>query len=139
MATMMFELDALPIEKSTLVHQPSRQKTARALLGQDIERWRGCAPRMTQKLLAEKAQRLLPGTAPHAKLTAQLISELELGSQRSTRLTVRHLRAIAQVLGRAFMVDQEAIEQPIVINGDTTLEMIFRKGARPSLEDPYTD
>lgn len=94
---------------------------------------------MTQKLLAKKAQKLLPGTAPQAKLTARDISDLELGSQRVMKLTVRHLRAIAHVLGRAFMVEQEGIEQPIVINGDTTLEMIFRKGARPSLEDPYTD
>ena len=139
MATLTYELDALPIEKPTLIHQPSRQKTARSLLGRNIEQWRRSIPRMTQKLLAKKAQKLLPGTAPQAKLTARDISDLELGSQRVMKLTVRHLRAIAHVLGRAFMVEQEGIEQPIVINGDTTLEMIFRKGARPSLEDPYTD
>jgi hypothetical protein len=37
------------------------------------------------------------------------------------------------------MVEQENIEQSISIDGNTTLDMLFRKGARPSLEDPYTD
>jgi hypothetical protein len=139
MATLTHELDELPIEKTTLIHEPARQKTARALLGRNVEQWRRNIPGMTQKLLAEEAQKLLPGTVPQAKLTARDISDLELGSQRVMKLTMRHLRAIAHVLGRAFMVEQENIEQSISIDGNTTLDMLFRKGARPSLEDPYTD
>ena len=138
MATLTFELDTPLIEQSNLVHQPSRQKTARAILGKDVERWRGSIPRMTQKLLAEKVQRLLHNAPAPIKLTARVISELELGSQNATRLTVRQLRVIAQVLGGVFIVRRDGVEQP-VSDGDTQLETLFREGARLSIEDPAMD
>ncbi len=88
---------------------------------------------MTQKLLAEKVQALLPEASARVKLTAQVISDLELGYSGALGLTVKQLRAIAHVLDRAFVIEQENIERPISIDGNTTLEMLFRKGVRLSL------
>ena len=140
MATLMFELDALSmIEKPIVGHRAPRQKTARVILGQEIELSRGSMSHMTQKLLAEKVQALLPEASARVKLTAQVISDLELGYSGALGLTVKQLRAIAHVLDRAFVIEQENIERPISIDGNTTLEMLFRKGVRLSLGDPYTD
>jgi len=133
----MVDFDVLQRERPTIIHDSARQRTARALLGKDVEEWRK-ETSLTQKLLAEKAQRMLRNARVSVKLTAAVISDLELGSTNATRLTVRQLRAIAHVLGGAFIVRQSDVEQP-VSDSSTKLETLFGEGAQLSIEDPNTD